>query len=106
MDSVSQPKVDNSSEEVLLEQPKRILIVNDDYDSIKPFEGTLSQYGCYVQIATDGIQAVELLTDTPYDLVFLDWVMPKLEGGETIEAAERCLELQEDFYWYERMPIV
>jgi CheY-like chemotaxis protein len=91
---------------LMTEKPKRILIVDDDYDSIKPLERTLSSLGCYVQIATDANQAVELLSETPYDLVFLDWLLPEMKGGEAVKAAEESLAKDDDLYWSERMPIV
>src|SRR5690348_9341327 len=69
-----------------LQAPKRILIVDDDYDSIRLLQRALMEFGCYIQIASDGRQAIDLLREHAFDLIFLDWKMPDADGGQTIEA--------------------
>ncbi len=89
--------------------PKRVLIVDDDYDSIRLLQRTLSEFGCYVQIAMDGFNAVDLLMDHNFDIVFLDWKMPGIEGGETIERAEKNISTgpSADPLWInKRLPVI
>ena len=66
----------------------KILIAEDDFVSRKVMLGHLSQYGdC--DVAIDGIEAVQAITsaiesDVPYDLVFLDIMMPNMDGQEAL----------------------
>ena len=46
----------------------------------------LEQLGCFVDIATDGAQAVDHFRDRDYDLILMDWQMPLMDG---IEATAR-----------------
>jgi two-component system chemotaxis response regulator CheY len=62
----------------------RILVAEDDYASRLFMEKILSQYGT-LDVATDGLEAIDafevaLEAEDPYDVVFLDIMMPKLDG--------------------------
>ncbi len=66
----------------------KILIAEDDFVSRKVLLGHLQQYGS-CDVAIDGIEAVEAITSaindkTPYDLVFLDIMMPNMDGQEAL----------------------
>lgn len=59
---------------------KRILVVDDD-DNLRELLATiLSQRGRAVDTARDGIEALELLNQNPYDLILSDLTMPGLDG--------------------------
>ena len=61
----------------------RILIAEDDAVSRRVLETTLVKWGYEVVVTTDGLQALEALTqsDAP-SLAVLDWMMPGLDGSE------------------------
>lgn len=66
----------------------KILIAEDDFVSRKVLLGHLSQYG-NCDVAIDGIEAVDAITASirekqPYDLVFLDIMMPNMDGQEAL----------------------
>ncbi len=63
----------------------KILIVDD---SPKYLADALPMYGYDVDIATDGIKALNALANpnAKYDLVLLDVMMPKMDGWETLKA--------------------
>ncbi|HAI10847.1 MAG TPA: response regulator [Phycisphaerales bacterium] len=66
----------------------KILIAEDDFVSRKVLLGHLAQYG-NCDVAIDGLEAVEaigiaLKAQTPYDLVFLDIMMPNMDGQEAL----------------------
>ena len=65
---------------------KRILVVDDD-DNLRELLATvLSQESRVVDVARDGIEALELLTQNRYDLIISDLRMPGLNGPALYEA--------------------
>lgn len=59
-----------------------ILIVDDDPQVASLLVRLLSREGYAVQVAYDGLQALELIAQVPPDLVLLDITMPLLDGFE------------------------
>lgn len=64
----------------------RILWVDDEIDLLKPHILFLEKKGYSVAAALSGSDALEMLAQEPYDLVFLDENMPGLSGLETLDA--------------------
>ncbi|KAG8943500.1 kinase-regulated stress-responsive transcription factor skn7 [Tulasnella sp. 424] len=60
--------------------PPRVLLVDDDQVSRKIFSKFLQVSGCTIDVAVDGILAVDKMNLEKYDLVLMDIVMPKLDG--------------------------
>ena len=46
------------------------------------------QLKCVVDIARDGQEAMQLLSSRTYDLVLVDFVMPRMDGGELYRRLE------------------
>ncbi|HTW64557.1 MAG TPA: response regulator [Bryobacteraceae bacterium] len=64
----------------------RVLVVEDDEVSAKAACTMLERLGCYVDIATNGTQAVERFRDCDdYDLILMDAQMPLMDGFEATE---------------------
>ena len=62
----------------------RILIIDDNS---KLMEDALPMYGYEVKTAHDGLMGLKILdSDTSFDLILLDVVMPNLDGWETLKA--------------------
>ncbi len=61
----------------------RILLVDDNKVNIKVAEGLLRPYKMCIETACSGIQAIEMVHDRIYDLVFMDHMMPEMDGVET-----------------------
>jgi sigma-B regulation protein RsbU (phosphoserine phosphatase) len=61
----------------------RVLIAEDDAVSRHLLEATLVKWGYEVVVTTDGLQALEVLSqpDAP-SLAILDWMMPGLDGSQ------------------------
>jgi DNA-binding response OmpR family regulator len=59
---------------------KRILIVDDEPRYLRLLEANLRTEGYEVVTASDGLQAVDVFTNQPIDLVLMDVMMPKLDG--------------------------
>jgi CheY-like chemotaxis protein len=69
----------------------RILAVDDIATNLKVVEGLLAPYGAAVDTCLSGLQAIELVKNNEYDIVFMDHMMPGMDGIETT-AAIRALE--------------
>lgn len=64
---------------------KRLLIVDDDPDVLEALAFTLN-HDFHVETARDGQQALDLLEEAAFDVVLLDYTMPRLDGGGLIAA--------------------
>jgi CheY-like chemotaxis protein len=61
-------------------QALRILVVDDDADTVSSMARLLRLYGHEVQTAREGPTAVQLAQACPPDVVLLDICMPKMDG--------------------------
>lgn len=59
---------------------KRVLLVEDHPDTIAVMSLELEVLGYDVTVATNGLEAVEMATSTPPDLIVMDILLPKLDG--------------------------
>jgi DNA-binding response OmpR family regulator len=60
--------------------PKHILVVDDEPRYLRLLEANLRTEGYDVSTAQDGVQALEVFSMQPIDLVLLDVMMPRLDG--------------------------
>ncbi|WP_295454292.1 response regulator [uncultured Thiodictyon sp.] len=58
----------------------RILAVEDNTINQQVLRGILNRAGCRVQVANDGAEALEILTQRAFDVVLMDCEMPVLDG--------------------------
>lgn len=63
---------------------KHILVVDDDLRNLFVITQALEQNGAKVGTAVNGRQALEMLEKNPVDLIFMDIMMPEMDGFETI----------------------
>jgi signal transduction histidine kinase/CheY-like chemotaxis protein len=61
----------------------RILVVDDNDFNLKVAEGLLGLLKIKPQMASSGREAVNLIQKNTYDLVFMDHMMPEMDGVET-----------------------
>ena len=64
----------------------KVLVVDDMPVNLQVARGLLVPYGLRVDTAGSGREAIALLqkTNTPYDLVFMDHMMPEMDGIEAV----------------------
>ena len=64
----------------------RILIVEDEAGIIQFLKQGLEEEGYKITTATDGLQGYELVEKEKFDLILLDWMLPKMTGLELCKA--------------------
>jgi len=62
----------------------KVLVVDDDLIVSEMYRLALSRAGHDVQVANDGVAALESVSNSPPDIVFLDIRMPKKDGMEVL----------------------
>jgi adenylate cyclase len=78
-----------------MDEPRTILVVDDDAVNRKLLEHNLLADGHRVVSAKDGNEALERLSDEPVDIVLLDVLMPGLDGFGVLEHIRSDSELQD-----------
>ncbi|MCR5762132.1 MAG: response regulator, partial [Treponema sp.] len=72
-----------------LHAPKaRLLFVDDTEMNLEVIKGLLKKTGIKIDTATSGREALERVTGTAYDILFIDHRMPEMDGIETLHAME------------------
>ena len=64
-------------------QASEILLVEDNIVNQKVALKFLEKLGYIADIADDGLEAIEEMESVDYQIVFMDLLMPKLDGIET-----------------------
>jgi twitching motility two-component system response regulator PilG len=64
-------------------RPIRIMVIDDSKTIRRTAETLLRNEGFDVIVATDGFEALSLVADHHPDLIFLDVMMPRLDGYQT-----------------------
>jgi len=61
----------------------RVLVVDDIATNLKICEGLMLPYKMHVDSCLSGAEAIELVKKNEYDIVFMDHMMPDMDGIET-----------------------
>lgn len=88
----SKTEVINTNEE--LDIPNiNILAVDDNKTNLLVFKGLLKKTNAKIDTTLKGSEAIELFKSNNYDIVFLDHMMPEMDG---IEVLKKIRELEKD----------
>jgi signal transduction histidine kinase/CheY-like chemotaxis protein len=60
----------------------RLLVVDDIPTNLKVAEGLLAPYRVIVDTCLDGAESIEMMKQNKYDIVFMDHMMPEMDGIE------------------------
>lgn len=77
---------ENSNTRPLIKAPKaHILVVDDNVMNIKVAMGLLKETGVQIASATGGPMALDFTNKKKFDLIFMDHLMPDMDGIETMD---------------------
>jgi CheY-like chemotaxis protein len=79
--------------------PKRVLVVDDEPDVRDYLKSALADAGFLVDIAVDGLEALEKVQHNPPDAISLDLVMPRHSGAKFYHALQKDKQ-------YSRIPVL
>jgi DNA-binding response OmpR family regulator len=68
------------------DRPARVLVVEDDEDLARVVQLNLEGCGYEVELAHNGVEALESVRGTSPDLILLDVMMPVMDGWQTLQA--------------------
>ena len=69
----------------------KVLVVDDNEVNLRIMKGLLKHYQIEPDLALSGFEALDLIDKNSYDIIFMDHMMPKMDGIETL-ARIRALE--------------
>lgn len=79
----------------------RLLIVDDTPMNLQVVAGLLKRTQMHIDVATSGAECIEKFGREHYDLVFLDYRMPQMNGIETLEKIKKIYPDK-----YDKTPII
>lgn len=62
----------------------RVVVADDDLVNQKVMRTYLERLGCEVRLASNGVEALTLITSGPCDVLFLDIMMPRMDGMQAV----------------------
>ena len=68
----------------------RALVVDDEPLNLIVAKGLFAEYNMIVDTAGSGQEAIQKFTDNEYDVIFMDHMMPKMDG---VEAMKRITDI-------------
>jgi CheY-like chemotaxis protein len=71
----------------------RILAIDDQDETLRFFRGIGKKLKIKIDLAEDGYKALDLIKENHYDIAFVDWKMPGMNG---IEVAKKIHEIEEE----------
>ena len=85
----------------------RVVVADDDLVNQKVMRTYLERLGCEVRLASHGVEALNLISSGPCDVLFLDIMMPRMDGMQTVREIRRVeSERQAAGQTVRRLPVV
>ena len=78
-----------------------ILIVDDNAVNLKTEEGLIRPLQMNVDVASSGMRALHMVQQKKYDIIFMDHMMPEMDG---IETTARLRRMEGDYY--KNVPVI
>ncbi|MBE5882902.1 MAG: response regulator [Lachnospiraceae bacterium] len=64
----------------------KVLVVDDNEMNLRVFQALLKQTRIQIHMATSGMACIDMVNNQAYDLIFLDHMMPEMDGVQTFHA--------------------
>ena len=80
-----------------------VLVVDDINTNLSVVKGLLQPYNMRVKLCKSGAEAIEAISVEKFDVVFMDHMMPGMDG---MEATSRIRALDTDDPYYTKVPII
>lgn len=93
--------VDVSTQKKFIAPGVNLLVVDDNIINIRVVEHLLKKYKVSVEYALSGVEALEKIGSKKYDFIFMDHMMPEMDGVETYH---RIREKQGEYF--KQVPII
>jgi len=77
-------KIKEANESKFVIKDSCVLVVDDNPTNLKVAENILQSYGLEVDTAIDGKEAIALCKQRNYDIIFMDQMMPEMDGPQTM----------------------
>ena len=71
---------------------RKIMIVDDNLMNLRVAKALLRPYQMEVEVANSGKQCLEKLENNQYDMIFLDHMMPEMDGVQTLQEIQKSKE--------------
>ena len=88
---IREQSINYSYDSAFVAPDAQLLVVDDNLTNLKVFVNLLKPLHMNIDVADSGKVCLELIEKKHYDLIFLDHMMPEMDGVETI----RCMKLLE-----------
>ncbi|MEP6467285.1 MAG: response regulator [Parafilimonas sp.] len=82
------------SKEFVTQFPLNILVAEDDLINQQLALKLLSKLGYTADIAANGNEALEMVSEKNYDIILMDVLMPEMDGFEATKMIRLCLDTQ------------
>jgi signal transduction histidine kinase/CheY-like chemotaxis protein/HPt (histidine-containing phosphotransfer) domain-containing protein/ABC-type amino acid transport substrate-binding protein len=86
-----------------------VLVVDDNPINLTVAQGFLATHNIYPDTAQSGREAIKMVREKRYDLIFMDHMMPEMDGieaAQAIRALDSSASPSIDPSWFREMPIV
>ncbi len=74
----------SSSVKAYMAPDAKILVVDDNAINLAVMKGLLKKTGAHVETALSGMDCLQMIKGTAYNLIFMDHLMPDMDGIETL----------------------
>lgn len=87
-----EPVFEDQSQRVLARYSGHVLVVEDNDANQYVARVLLESLGCTVTVAGSGRRALQLVQDVTFDLIFMDFQLPGMDGPETARRMRQVLQ--------------
>ncbi len=100
-DAITDMRSAKSKTEYFIAPDANVLVVDDNQVNLKVAKGLMAPYKFNIETAVNGLEAVDMVQKNKYDLVFMDHMMPEMDG---IDATSAIRALPDAYY--KELPII